>query len=69
MEASIQFLLQWRGIVEDVSNDWLINYLNIFKDYIHPRVVLDNLEALNFCTPNTEKSSKEKNAFKFPPNF
>ncbi len=31
MEASIQFLLQWRGIVKDDSKDWLKNYLNILR--------------------------------------
>lgn len=69
MEANIQFLLRWRGIVEDDSKDWLKNYLNIFKAYIHLGVVLDKLEALNFCTPNMEKSNREKNIFEFPPNF
>ena len=69
MEVSIWFLLQWRRIVEDDSKDWLENYLNIFKAYIHPGMLLDNLEALNFCTPNMEKSSREKNEFEFLSNF
>lgn len=45
------------------------NYLGIFKSYIHPSVELENLDALEFCTPNSEKSSKEKSAFKFSPHF
>ena len=69
MEASIQFLLWWRGIVEDDNKEWLMNYLNVFKAYIHHGVVLDNIEALKFCTLNIEKSSREKYEFEFPPNF
>lgn len=69
MEANIQFLLQWRGIIEDYSKDWLRNYLNISNAYIQPGVSLDNSEALNFCTPNTEKSSREKKEFELPPFF
>ena len=34
MEASIQFLLRWRGIVEEENKDWLINYLKAFNAYI-----------------------------------
>lgn len=51
------------------GKDWLINHHNIFNAYIHLGVVLDNLEALNFYKLNMEKSSREKNAFEFPPNF
>ena len=69
MEANIHFLLKGRGIVEDSNKEWLRSYLDIFKSYIHPSVVLDNLEALEFCIPNMEKSSREKSSFVFPPNF
>ncbi len=69
MEASIKFFLWWRGIIEDNRKDFLMNYLNIFKAYIHLGVVLDNIEALNFYTLKTEKSSKEKYEFEFLSNF
>ena len=69
MEANIQFLLWWRGIIEDNSKDWLRNYLRIFKSYVHLGVELDNLEALDFCMPNMEKANRENSAFEFPSNF
>ena len=69
MESSIQFLLKWRGIVANDGIEWLKGYLRMFKSYIHPSVELGNLDALDFCTPNIEKSSKEINSFEFPPHF
>ena len=30
MYASIQFLLQWRGIIQDDNIDWIVNYLLYF---------------------------------------
>ena len=69
MEANIYFLLRWRGILEDHSNAWLRNYLNIFNSYIQLGVELDNLEALDLCILNMEKFSKETSAFKILPNF
>ena len=68
MESSIQFL-KWRGIVVDDGKEWLQSYLGLFKSYIHLGVELGNLDGLDFCTPNIEKSSKEKNSFEFPPHF
>ncbi len=69
MDASIQFLRRWRGIIEDGGRAWLKNYLGIFKSYIFMSVELENLEALDYCIPNIEKSSKEKSSFEFPPHF
>ena len=59
MEASINFLLRWRGIMVDPDVAWLSNYLNIFKCYIELGTNLNNLEDLDFCMPNLEKTSKE----------
>ena len=69
MELCFQFLLGWRRIMVDNGHEWLINYLSLFNAYIHPRVELGNLDALEFCTPNIEKSSREKFSFEFPPHF
>ena len=69
MEASINFLLRWRGILDNLGKDWLQDYLNIFKSYVEPGTNLDKLEILDFCIPNLEETSKERNSFVFPPNF
>ena len=69
MEENIQFLLRWRRIVVEESRAWLTNYLNLFNAYIHPRVVFDNLDALNLCTPILEKTSRAKFDFEFPLKF
>ena len=55
--------------MDDPDKVWLHVYLDIFNSYIEPGVALDNLEALEFCIPNLEKTSKEKRSFVFPPNF
>lgn len=69
MEASIHFLLHCGGIVEEENRFWLTNYLSVFNGYVHPGVVFDNLDALIFHTPNSEKTSRVKIGFEFPPNF
>ena len=69
MEASIHFLLCWRGISEDNSKDWLLNYLTSTRAYIEPGSDFDNLPSLSFCTPNLDKSSKVRSTYVFPPNF
>ena len=56
-EASIQVLLRWRVNIEDERKFWLKNYLGLFKAYIHPSVDLDNIEDLELCTADMEKSS------------
>ena len=53
----------------DNSKEWLKSYLKLFNSYIHPGVDLGNLDALDFCTPNIEKFSREKNSFEFLPHF
>ena len=52
-----------------VGNGWIENYLNLHKAYIHPGVVFENLDNVDFCTLNIEKMSKEKLTFEFPPFF
>ena len=63
MESSIQFLLRWRGEVADIGKEWLKNYLGLFKAYIHLGVGFGNLNLLDFCTPNIEKSSRDRSSF------
>ena len=55
--------------MEEENREWLSNYLNSFNAYIQPGVIFDDLEALKFCTPNLEKTSRVKFDFEFPPNF
>ena len=69
MESCFHFFMGWRKIAPMVGNGWMVNYLNLHKVYIHPGVVFYNLEILDFCTPNIEKTSREKSTFKFPPFF
>lgn len=69
MEASINFLLRWRGVRDDQDCEWLLNYLNIFNSYIEPGTDLNDWVNLEFCLPNFEKSSKERTSLVFPPNF
>ena len=69
MESYFHFLLRWHKIKEDHGTGWLNNYLAFFNAYIHLGVGFGNLEALDFCTPNIEKSSKEEFYFEFPPCF
>ena len=69
MEASITFLLYWRGIVVEANKDWLTDYLNIFHAYIHSRVSFENLDALIFYTPNVDKTSRLKTNFELRRNF
>lgn len=69
MEASLHFLLRWRGIIIEENKDWLLSYLHRFNAYVKPGVSFDNLEDLVFITPNTEKSSREKHDYIFPPNY
>ena len=45
------------------------NYLDLLKAYIHLGVEFSILDRLVFCTPNIEKTSREKSSFEFPPNF
>ena len=66
MEASIHFLLRWRGIIEDLGGDWLLNYLYAFNAYIHLDVDLSNLENVKFFLPNYDKSSKGGTTNEFP---
>ena len=69
MKASVNFLLRWQGIKVDSNVEWLKSYLNVFSTYIEPSTVLDNWDELDFSMPNFDKSSKERNALVFPPNF
>lgn len=42
MEASLKFLLRWRGIRADSNCVWLSNYHNIFNTYIELGTNLNN---------------------------
>ena len=68
-EACIHFLLLWRGIIEDNGKAWLKNYLNVYNACIELGVDLNDISSLVFCLPNIEKSSREKSAFEFSPNY
>ena len=69
MEVSLHFLLRWHGMIADESNEWILNYPHMFNAYIQPGVTFENLDDLNFCTPNPEKPSRAKVDFEFPTNY
>ena len=55
IESYFHFLMGWRMIFPMVVNEWIVNFLNLHNAYIHPRVVFDRLDNMDFCTPNIEK--------------
>jgi hypothetical protein len=67
MELSINFLLRWRGIVEDPEMDWLTNYLRVYDVDIHPDVNSNNLEDVEFCLPNYDRTSRGRSSYGLPP--
>lgn len=69
MKASIDFLLRWRGIKEELGNEWLLNFLNSANAYIMPGTDFTNRNNLDFSLPNFDRSSKEKSTLIFPPGF
>ena len=48
---------------------WLTNYLRLFKAHIQEGVTFENLDDLDFSTPNAERTSKRKLVYEFPPNY
>ena len=48
---------------------WLTNYLRLFKVHIEEEVTFENLDDLDFNTPNAECTSKMKLVYEFPPNY
>ena len=69
MEASLNFMLRWRGIIAEENKEWLTNYLRLFKAHIQEGVTFENLDDLEFSTPNAERTSKRKLVYEFPPNY
>ena len=69
MEASLNFLFCWRGIIDEDNTDWLINFLHLCKAHIQEGVTFENLNNLEFSTPNAEHTSKKKLVYEFPPNY
>ena len=69
MEASVNFLLCWRGIRAKDNLDWVVKYINMFKSYVSPGVVFNDLNDLEFCILNAEKSSKLRVDYVLPPNL
>ena len=60
MDANIQFILRWRGIIKDGGKAWLKKHLEILKSYIHLSVELENLEEPELYILNIEKSSRKR---------
>ena len=69
MEASLNFLLRWRGIMMENNTTWLTNFLRLFKAHIQEGVTFENLDDLDFSTPNAERTSKRKLVYEIPPNY
>ena len=51
------------------NKGWLTNYLHLFKAHIQEGVTFENLDDLDFNTPNAERTSKRKLVYEFPPNY
>ena len=66
MEMSINFLLRWRGIIEDPGRDWLTGYLRAFDAYIHPDVDFNYMENVDFFLPNYDKTNRGRSTYEFP---
>ena len=69
MEASVDFLLRWRGIVATDNNQWVHGYLSMFHSYIQPGVTFGELNALNFSILKSEKTSRAKIRCELPQNM
>lgn len=69
MKASLNFLLRWRGIIQENNTIWLSEYLRLNNAYIQTGVTFENLNAVDFSTPNAERTSRRKTTFVFPPNY
>lgn len=67
MELSINFLLRWRGIIEYPLMDWLTNYLRLYDIHIHLDVNFNNLEDVEFCLPNQDRTSRGRSSYWLPP--
>ena len=69
MEASVDFLLRWRGIVVTDNNQWVHNYLRMFHTYVQLGVTFGDLKALNFSILKSEKTSRAKTCCELPQNM
>lgn len=69
MEASVNFLLDWRGIRVEENLEWVVKYIKMFKAYVSPGVVFNNLNTLEFCILNAEKLSRLRVDYVLPPNM
>lgn len=58
MEASITFLLRWRGIIVEDNKEWVPQYLKLFNIYIEPGVSFEDLSKVNFDILKSEKTSR-----------
>lgn len=66
MEASVNFFLRWRGIIDDPRKIWLTDFLHIFEAYNEPNNNFDDPDRIEFILPNFIRSSKELSAWVFP---
>ena len=69
MQASVNFLLGWRGIRAEENLEWVVKYIQMFNAYVSPGVVFNDLNNLEFCTLNAEKSSRLRTDYMLPPNL
>lgn len=69
MKASFIFLLGWQGIKVEENLEWVVKYIQMFNAYVSPRVVFNDLNNLDFCILNAEKSSRLRTDYVLPPNL
>lgn len=69
MEASITFLLRWRGIIVEDNKEWVPQYLKLFNVYIEPGVSFEDLSKVNFDILKSEKTSRVTLRIELPANM
>ena len=69
MEANVNFLLRWRGVIAKDNNKWMRNYLDFFNTYIQPGISFEDPNALNFGILKSEKTSRTKVFYDLPLNM
>ena len=69
MEASITFLLRWRGIIVEDNKEWVPQYLKLFNVYFEPGVSFEALSKVNFDILKYEKTSRVTLRIELPANM
>ena len=69
MEASVNFLLRWKGVIAEDNSEWVRKYLDLYNTYIQPGISFEDLNALKFGILKSEKTSRKKTRCELPLNM